>query len=86
MMSFVFFVVQIWSLTVQAVTPSPSVGPSFAPTPIPATVQQLPLSADPIAKHQLVVVPPGGDKVIQLTFFDPATTKVRSSHFINIRS
>lgn len=66
---------QVWLIAVAAPTLSPTVGPSFAPTPIPASVTQLPLSADPIAKHQLVVVPAGGNHVIQLTFYDPATTR-----------
>ncbi len=54
-----------------------SVVPTFSPTPIPSYVQELPMGGDPIAKHQLVVVPPGGSQVIQLTFYDPATTRVR---------
>ena len=66
----------MWLIAVAAPTLSPTAGPSFAPTPIPASVTQLPLSADPIAKHQLVVVPAGGNHVIQLTFYDPATTRV----------
>lgn len=57
-----------------------SVVPTFSPTPIPSYVQELPMGGDPIAKHQLVVVPPGGSQVIQLTFYDPATT--RQSFFV----
>lgn len=67
----IYFVVlaNIWNVMIQG-------SPTFAPTAIPASVQELAIGADPIAKHQLVVLQPGGSEVIQLSFFDPATTKV----------
>lgn len=48
----------------------------FFPTPIPTSVKVVKLTEDPVALHQLIVTPPGGNKVIELKFYDPKTTLV----------
>ncbi len=57
-------------------SPSSTPAPSFSPTPIPTPVIVLQHQQLPIAPHQLIVVPPTGNALIQLKFYDPTTTLV----------
>jgi hypothetical protein len=59
---------------------SPTPTPTYAPTAVPTTINQLPPSAIPIAMHQLVVVENAGSSVIRLKSFDVSSYNV--SRFI----
>eukprot|EP01039_Chlorochromonas_danica_P003028 gene3028-3303_t len=61
----------------QAPTISPSQTPTkyFSPTPIPTPVTVIPISQDPIAQHELVVINPGDYAVLRLKFYDTTTTQ-----------
>lgn len=85
-------------LVVPAATPSAvptasptTASPTFAPTMqlnpqatyVTASLGSLNVEY-PIAQHQLVVVQPAGNSLIQLTFFDAFTTKVTAPIFLLI--
>lgn len=73
----IFAVIHFNELQASSPTAAPVYVPSYAPTYIPTPVVSLTPDADPIAKHQLVVVPATGNQVIHLSFYDATTTKVR---------
>lgn len=56
------------------VSPTTAVPTYFSPTPIPTPFRVVDLTEDPIAQHQLVVVPASGNAVIRLKYYDPATS------------
>lgn len=70
---------------------TPTVTPTFAPTMqlnpqatfVTSSLGSLNIEY-PIAQHQLVVVQPAGNSLIQLTFFDAFTTKVASRIFHHV--
>lgn len=55
--------------------------PTYSPTAVPTPVVIVSQASEPIAKHQLVVVPASGNALIQLTFYDTSTTLVINSFF-----
>jgi hypothetical protein len=58
---------------------SPTPTPTYAPTAVPTTINQLPPSAIPIAMHQLVVVENAGSSVIRLKSYDVNSYNVSSA-------
>lgn len=69
----IFFFYEVCSVVP---TYSPTRSPTYSPTVIPTPVVEIPITSDPIAQSQLVVINPGSNAVIQLKFFDTTTTKV----------